>query len=87
MSTFKNIMIFGAGGDNIGRFIMKALIEDGGFNVSTLSRNSSLAVHPSSVKSIRVDDELPHDQLVEAMKDQVRTARSSSVGFYMLTLM
>lgn len=72
MSGLQNIMIFGAGGSNIGRFIMDAFIEEGGFNVSTLSRKSSQSTYPSSVKNVRVHDDLPHDQLVAAMKGQVR---------------
>ncbi|KAK4503959.1 hypothetical protein PRZ48_004874 [Zasmidium cellare] len=70
MSGLKNIMIFGAGGSNIGRFITEAFIKEGGFNVSTLSRKSSQSTYPSSVKNVRVDDSLPHDQLVAAMKGQ-----------------
>lgn len=71
MSGLKNVMIFGAGGNNIGRYMMDAFVADGNFNVSTLSRNSSTSTYPSSVKNVRVDDSLPHDQLVAAMKGQV----------------
>lgn len=68
--AFRNIMIFGAGGTNIGHHLVHALVDDGNFNVSVLARESSKSQFPSSVKVLRVADEFPHDDLVKALQGQ-----------------
>jgi saccharopine dehydrogenase-like NADP-dependent oxidoreductase len=79
MSPFKNITIYGAGGDNIGKYILDALLAEGTFNVSVLSRQSSKSKYPPSVKELRVPDDLPHTELVQALKGQ--DVVISAVGF------
>lgn len=68
-STFQNITVYGAGGDNIGKFILDALLNSG-YTVSVLSRKSSRSTYPSSVNNLRVGDDLPHAELVKALRGQ-----------------
>lgn len=64
--AFKNVLVIGAAG-NLGTLILKHLASSpSGFNVSALTRKSSPAQFPSSVKVSRVSDEYPHDELVAA---------------------
>lgn len=80
MPTLKTITIFGAGGDNIGKSILSALLLDpSSFKVSILTRQSSKSTYPSSATILRVPDDLPHDALVHALKGQEIVI--SAVGF------
>lgn len=67
---FHNIIIFGAGGKNIGFHIARILSEDPTFSVTVLARNSSQSTYPSNVQVRRVSDDLPHAELVEALRGQ-----------------
>lgn len=69
--AFQNIILFGAGGNNIGHHILNSLVEDGTFNVSVLARKSSKTTsYPDSVRVIRVSDEFIHDELVRSLQGQ-----------------
>ncbi|KAK3716653.1 hypothetical protein LTR37_006283 [Vermiconidia calcicola] len=68
--AFKNILLFGAGGDSIGHYILQALVADGSFSVTALVRQSSKSAFPSSVAVTRVADDFPHDELVKALRGQ-----------------
>ncbi len=68
--AFKNILLFGAGGSRIGGYILEALIADGSFNVTVLTRESSKATYPAAVRVKRVPDDFPHAELVEALRGQ-----------------
>ncbi|KAF2116826.1 isoflavone reductase family protein-like protein CipA [Lophiotrema nucula] len=54
MSEIKNVILIGAGG-NLGPSILDAFLEDGSFNVSVLTRESSSSTFPSSVKVHKAD--------------------------------
>lgn len=75
---FKNITVYGAGGDNIGKYILSALLNNN-YTVSVLSRNSSKSTYPPAVNNLRVSDDLPHAELVEALRGQ--DVVISAVGF------
>ncbi|PPJ61126.1 hypothetical protein CBER1_04166 [Cercospora berteroae] len=79
MPEQQKITVFGAGGDNIGRFILDALVADPAFEVAVLSRRSSKSQYPSSVMDLRVSDDLPHAELVDLLKGQ--HAVISAVGY------
>lgn len=70
MAELKNVTVYGAGGDNIGRYILDALIADPAFSVTVLSRKSSKPHYPPSAKELRVADDLPQAELVEALRGQ-----------------
>ncbi|KAF7188358.1 Phenylcoumaran benzylic ether reductase Pyrc5 [Pseudocercospora fuligena] len=79
MASFKKITVYGAGGDNIGRYILDALLADPSYEVAVLSRKSSKSKYPSAVNDLRVSDNLPHDELVNALRGQ--DVVISAVGF------
>ena len=76
---YKNITVYGAGGDNIGKSILSALLHNNNYTVSVLSRNSSKSKYPAAVKNLRISDDLPHFELVEALKGQ--DVVISTIGF------
>ena len=78
--AFENILLFGAGGTNIGHHILQSLIRDGKFNVSVLARQSSMTTYDPSVSVIKVDDNFPHNDLVKALKGQ--DVVISAIGFF-----
>lgn len=78
MAAFKNIALWGVGGDNIGGHILTALINDGSYNLTIVARKSSKSTYPSSLNVVRVDDDLSHTSLVEALRGQ--DALVSAVG-------
>ncbi len=53
-NSYKNVVLLGATG-NLGQHILPALLNDGTFNVTVLSRANSSATFPSNVKVIKVD--------------------------------
>ena len=63
--SFKNILLFGAGGTSIGPYIFDALVKDGTFNTTVLARQSSKTAFPDSASVIRVADEFHHQDLVQ----------------------
>ncbi|OQV07596.1 hypothetical protein CLAIMM_12004 [Cladophialophora immunda] len=77
---FKNVVVFGAGGTNIGHHVVKALASKPDlFNVSIIARRSSKSTFPAGVTVHYVDDDLPHEQLVDALRGQ--DAVVSAIGF------
>lgn len=79
-APLRNITLYGAGGDNIGKAILTALLADGSFHITILARASSnTSSYPSSVSIARVPDTLPHADLVAALRGQ--DAVVSGVGF------
>ena len=54
MSTYKNVLLIGAGG-NLGKPILSALRADSNFHVTVLSRAESTATFPSDVNVIKAD--------------------------------
>ncbi|OKL57251.1 hypothetical protein UA08_07399 [Talaromyces atroroseus] len=67
--ALKNVIIVGAGG-HLGPSILSAFSSDTRFNVSVLSRQSSLSTFPETVKVYRVGDEYPADEVLDAFKGQ-----------------
>ena len=68
--AFSNILLFGAGGTNIGQHVLQALVSDGAFNVTVLARESSRTQFPKSVDVIRITDDFPYQDIVAALKGQ-----------------
>lgn len=54
MSSFKNVLIIGAGG-NLGPSILKAFLNNSSFNTTVLSREGSSSTFPSGVKVVRAN--------------------------------
>lgn len=77
-NQFKNITVYGAGGNNIGKHILSALLSNN-YTVSVPSRNSSKSQYPTGVQNLRVSDDLLHSELVEALRGQ--DVVISAVGF------
>lgn len=67
--AIKSVVIVGANG-RLGPSILRALLEVEDFKVSALVRASSKSTYPDAVNVIKVDDDLPYDQLVKALIDQ-----------------
>ncbi|RSL78313.1 hypothetical protein CEP51_008309 [Fusarium floridanum] len=81
-SPFKNILIIGATG-SIGSVVLKALIEEPTFIVTTLQRSSSKGKLPSGLKTITIEDSYPSEALVCAFSGQdavVNCMTSLAVG-------
>ncbi|RSL53961.1 hypothetical protein CEP53_007580 [Fusarium sp. AF-6] len=68
-SPFKNILIIGATG-SIGSVVLKALIEEPTFIVTTLQRSSSKGKLPSGLNTITIEDSYPTEALVSAFSGQ-----------------
>ena len=68
--VFRNIMLYGGGGNNIGHHILQALARDSTFKTTVLARESSKTVYPASVGVAKVPDDFPHGALVQAMQEQ-----------------
>ena len=66
--AIEKVIIVGANG-NLGPSILKALL-DAKFQVSVLTRASSKSTYREEVRVIKTDDDLPYDQLVNALKGQ-----------------
>ncbi|KAH8588342.1 hypothetical protein B0O99DRAFT_639549 [Bisporella sp. PMI_857] len=66
--TIKNVTVVGAN-STIGAPIVEALLANGAFNVSALSRSDSSAKFPSGVE-VKKADYTSHNSLVEALKGQ-----------------
>ncbi|KIW44906.1 hypothetical protein, variant [Exophiala oligosperma] len=64
----RNVVVFGAGGTNIGHHLVKALLsQPESFTVTIIARKSSKSRFPEGAKVVYVDDSLPHEELVNAM--------------------
>lgn len=63
------VTIIGANG-KLGPSILKALLDVQSFQVSAIVRVSSKSTYPSSVTTVKVDDDLPYDQLVKVLTGQ-----------------
>ncbi|KAH6680627.1 hypothetical protein B0J14DRAFT_446973, partial [Halenospora varia] len=70
MSPFKNIALWGVGGENIGYQIINALTNDERYYITIIARQGSKSTYPSQITVKRVSDDLSHTSLVEALKDQ-----------------
>lgn len=68
MAPIKNVAIAGASG-NLGPSILNALLADGSFNVTVLTRESSTATFPETVKVIKVNYE-SLESLKSALQNQ-----------------
>lgn len=70
-SELRNIAIYGAGGNNIGHHILKALAsQPAHFSVSVIARASSKTTFPANVNVIRLPESPSHSDLVAAFKGQ-----------------
>lgn len=67
--AINKVTIIGANG-RLGPSILKALLEVDTFKVSAIVRASSKSTYPSSVITVRVDDDLPYEQLVKVLTGQ-----------------
>ncbi|KAI0120069.1 isoflavone reductase family protein [Nemania sp. FL0031] len=65
----RNIMLIGGGG-LFGTEVCAALQKEQTFNLTILSRKCSKSIFPSHLKVIKVDDNYPVEQLVDAFKGQ-----------------
>lgn len=63
------VTIIGANG-TLGPSILKALLDVESFQVSAIVRVSSKSTYPSSVTTVKVDDDLPYAQLVKVLTGQ-----------------
>ena len=54
----------------MGKATVDALLKNGSFNVTALSRESSSSKLPSAVKVITIADDYPQDKLIAAFKGQ-----------------
>jgi saccharopine dehydrogenase-like NADP-dependent oxidoreductase len=70
-SELRNIIVYGAGGNNIGFHILKNLLSKSEqFNVSVLARASSKTTYPPTAKVIRLPDSPSHADYVAALEGQ-----------------
>ncbi|KAH8647170.1 hypothetical protein BX600DRAFT_484505 [Xylariales sp. PMI_506] len=69
MTGFKNILIIGATG-SIGSVVLEALEKDGSFTLTLLQRASSKGTTPAHLKTIKIADSYPTEELIEAFKGQ-----------------
>lgn len=67
--SYKNIILIGAGG-NLGVSLLKTLQSANAFNITILSRESSKSTFPSTVKTIKIADDYPANELEAAFKNQ-----------------
>ncbi|KAK3641096.1 hypothetical protein LTR56_011542 [Elasticomyces elasticus] len=68
--AFRNIMLYGGGGSNIGHHILQALAADSTFCTTVLARESSKTVFPALIRVVKVPDNFPRAELVGAMAGQ-----------------
>ena len=68
--SFKNVVLFGAGGTTIGHHILQALVVDGDFDVTAIIRESSKTTFPATVNVIRIANRFAHSELVKALRGQ-----------------
>jgi uncharacterized protein YbjT (DUF2867 family) len=83
-NTYKNVLLVGGTGAT-GKHILAALLADGTFNVTVLSRATSNATFPSHVKVIKVDYS-DKKALTEALRGQDGSFPLSVVKVYLLIL-
>jgi putative NADH-flavin reductase len=67
--AIQKVTLIGANG-KLGPEILHTLLSAGTFTVTVLSRSSSKSTYPPSVHVARVSDDLPEDELVEALRGQ-----------------
>lgn len=67
--VIEKVTLVGANG-KLGPAILHALLSAGTFTVTVLSRVSSKSTYPPSVHVARASDDLPEDELVEALRGQ-----------------
>jgi nucleoside-diphosphate-sugar epimerase len=67
--AIQKVTLVGANG-KLGPAILHALLSAGTFTVTVLSRTSSKSTYPPSVHVARVSDDLPDDELVQALRGQ-----------------
>ncbi|KAK5163144.1 uncharacterized protein LTR77_010928 [Saxophila tyrrhenica] len=67
---FKNIALLGAGGSNIGSYIAQALSKGLAFTTTIIAWKSSKSTYPLNTTVIRINDDLPHAELVAALRAQ-----------------
>lgn len=67
--SLRKVVLVGANG-RLGPYILQALLESGSFQVSVLTRASSKSTYSSNVNVLKTDDDLPFDQLVQALRGQ-----------------
>lgn len=67
--SIQKVTLIGANG-RLGPSILDALLNTSDFEVSVLTRASSKSTYPSNVKVLKTEDDLPFDQLAEALRGQ-----------------
>ena len=79
-SEFRNIAVYGAGGNTIGYHILQTLLnKPDHFSVSVVARSSSKTAFPDAVNVIRLPDAPSHNDYVAAFRGQ--DAVVSALGF------
>lgn len=79
---YRDIALYGAGGDTIGHHILHALLANSSFVVTIIARDSSSTKFPSNTKVVRIPATPSHDDLVKAFKGQ--EVLISALGFPIL---
>ncbi|GAB7347740.1 hypothetical protein MBLNU459_g5292t1 [Dothideomycetes sp. NU459] len=67
--AIKNVALVGANG-KLGPAILSALLSSGAFTVTVISRKSSKSRYPDTVHVRHVSDDLPSEELVDALRGQ-----------------
>lgn len=67
--TPKSVIVIGGGG-NLGPSILTALTNELQFNVSVLSRSNSTSVFPANVRVVKISENYPENELLEAFAGQ-----------------
>ena len=67
--TVRKVALVGANG-TLGPSILHALISANAFAMTVLSRSSSKSTYPDSVQVISISDDLPNEEIVQALRGQ-----------------
>ncbi|KAH8822046.1 hypothetical protein F5884DRAFT_746326 [Xylogone sp. PMI_703] len=69
-TALRKILIWGAGGNNIGHWAAESFAEDPAFDLTILARASSRSQFPQNSRVININDSLPMDDLIKAFTGQ-----------------
>ncbi|KAI1439023.1 NmrA-like family protein [Xylaria sp. CBS 124048] len=84
MAALRKVMVIGAstkGMSNVGSFVVNELKADPAFEVTVLSRKSS-STAPEGVKTIKIDDSFPPEELEQAFAGQDAVVMTTSFQIY-----
>ncbi|KAI1820257.1 NmrA-like family protein [Xylaria intraflava] len=84
MAVLKKVLVIGAstkGMANLGSFVVEELKADPAFEVTVLSRKSS-ATAPEGVKTVKIDDSFPPEELEQAFAGQDAVVMTTSFQLF-----